>query len=75
MNVVPDRARLLFVAIMAVVMGLVMSLVMTLVNVGWSATFLSSWFRAFWIGTSVAFPVALVVVPLADFVVARTLGD
>lgn len=75
MSIVPDRARLLFVAIMAVAMGLVMSFVMTLVNVGWSAKFLSSWWRAFWIGTSVAYPVALVVLPLAQSAVARILGD
>jgi hypothetical protein len=60
---------------MAVVMGLVMSFVMTLVNVGWSATFPSTWFKAFWIGTSIAFPVALVVVPFADSVVSRILGE
>lgn len=54
-----------FVAIMAMSMTLVLSFVTTLASDGFSGQFVFVWLKATGVGFSIAFPVAVAVVPVA----------
>ena len=51
----------LFAFCMAIAMGLVMSFFMTAVNLGFTATFVIAWMRAFGVGCVIGVPVGLLV--------------
>ena len=56
----------LFAAIMAFAMGFFMSLILTWVNTGIDEGFLNRWIKAFGVGICIAFPVSILVAPVAN---------
>lgn len=64
-------SHFLFIAIMVIMMVFCVSLFTSLINVGLTSNFFEIWDRAFGIAFSIALPVALVVVRLAETIVAR----
>ena len=67
--------KLLFLFIMATLMSAIMSFVITVFNLGLVSNLLMIWLKAWGFAFCVAFPVILVISPLAQKLVALLLQD
>jgi len=59
----------IFASIMALAMGFFMSLFLTWINTGFHKGFLLRWMKAFGVGICVAFPISLLIAPIAQRIV------
>ncbi len=64
-------APLIYATIMAIAMGFFMALFFTWINTGFSDGFFWRWMKSFGLGTVVAFPISLIISPLAQKIVNR----
>lgn len=55
----------------SLIMSFLMSMVITFLNLGWVDNFLAQWMRAWGSAFLIAFPVTLLVLPIARHLVAR----
>ncbi len=60
---------------MAVAMGFFMSFFLTLVNTGYTEGFIMRWMKAFGVGTCVAFPISMMIAPLAQKIVQMIIKE
>jgi hypothetical protein len=65
----------LFAAIMAFAMGFFMSLILTWVNTSLTSGFLERWINAFGVGICVAFPISILIAPLANRILNKIVDD
>ena len=71
MKINKKYAPYLFATIMAVAMGGLMSFFLTWINTGMDSAFVMRWMRSFGIGTMVAFPVSIMIAPIAQKIVVK----
>lgn len=68
-------APYIFATIMAVAMGFFMSFFLTWINTGLAVRFFIQWMNSFGIGVLVAFPISLILAPIAQRIVNKLVGD
>lgn len=68
-------APYIFATIMSVAMGFFMSFFLTWINTGLAGGFFIRWMKSFGIGVLVAFPISLIVAPVAQRIVYKLVGD
>ncbi len=68
-------APFIFASIMALAMGFFMSLFLTWINTGFHEGFLLRWMKAFGVGICVAFPISLIIAPIAQRLVILIIKD
>ena len=68
------KFHLVFSVVMGTMMVFLMTFVITSVNVGWGASFLQSWMKAFGVACVIGVPVIFFLAPVARRLTARLLG-